>query len=504
MELVVVEGALNVLSISVQILDDDSDSAHIIHKVLSELFVIEYPFLMVLHPEFTRLMHRVAVEKPRSRKSRQIFGIGIRSEYESGRFESERFVRERVDFGLLRGLVVSEAERLAGHLGDEGFTETQTSFHVDFFVFAVGGVGGVDHVGDFRGHDAHHEHGHVHRLQTDADLLGGQESPIIELACPHHLDGLPGLVEVLLRHPELNQALPQESVILIFRQELQRHHQVFALVQYPVHLLQCLHTAQLLGVVCQLPLDVFVQVECVLQDFERDAPALRQLDPLLFLQTLSQNLDVVGLGAHVLRVELLQPHERLLEIRRHSHVLRIIDYRLQYQRTGCTSRYRKVWPLLLESDLVVLDGEEHVLADALQHVLDLRLVETHYEHRLQVAGTHTHVSQHVRVIGTVYQDNSLYVGRHFLLSIDFFAHQYGPLLVHIEHDFAEVLDFLRVPPAPMRSALTDHQPVAQVGVLPDLRVDLLHDHRQRKEQCAADQFLRKDLVSELVHTEIFA
>jgi hypothetical protein len=59
------------------------------------------------------------------------------------------------------------------------------------------------------------KHGHEDLINPDAQLPGGEERSLIELARPGALDGRPRLIELVGWDTELKQGLLEESVVAV-------------------------------------------------------------------------------------------------------------------------------------------------------------------------------------------------------------------------------------------------------------------------------------------------
>ena len=62
----------------------------------------------------------------------------------------------------------------------------------------------MNDVGIFSLDDLLAEDSHVHLVEAHPDLFGGEEGPLVELAGPHLLDGLPRLWEAALGDSKLD------------------------------------------------------------------------------------------------------------------------------------------------------------------------------------------------------------------------------------------------------------------------------------------------------------
>jgi hypothetical protein len=136
-----------------------------------------------------------------------------------------------VDGCLLRLLVVSEAERLARHVGDQRFAEALARLTVYLTFLLVGRIRCMDDKSLLGGHDPLNEHCHVDLVHRDAELLRGKVRTLVELAGPGALDGRPRLLELILRDAELNQLRLEERVVLVGGNERRLEDDVFKLIQ---------------------------------------------------------------------------------------------------------------------------------------------------------------------------------------------------------------------------------------------------------------------------------
>jgi hypothetical protein len=125
---------------------------------------------------------------------------------------------------LLGSLIVGKAEGLAGHLGDKGFAEAKTGLHIDLIFFSVGWIRRMDDVGVLCRDDLLDEDSHEYLMQAHSDLLGGKESPLVELARPDHLYRFPGLPEILLLDAKGYQLLLEIGQHRVRRNEFNSHN----------------------------------------------------------------------------------------------------------------------------------------------------------------------------------------------------------------------------------------------------------------------------------------
>lgn len=116
---------------------------------------------------------------------------------------------------LLRCFIIGEAESLSWHLGDKSFAETETGLNIDLVLFAVRWVRCVDDIGILCRHNLLDKNCHVDLVQTYTDLLGSEESALVKLARPYHLDCLPCSCEVLFWDTKRYELLLKVSVLWV-------------------------------------------------------------------------------------------------------------------------------------------------------------------------------------------------------------------------------------------------------------------------------------------------
>lgn len=143
-----------------------------------------------------------------------------------------------------------------------------------------------------------------------------------------------------------------------------------------------------------------------------------------------------------------------------------------------------------------------MLINVILELLDDFVFEADSEHYLEVAGSDTHMSKDIREVSSINQNNGLYVGGDFLLSIYFFTQKDGPSFIGLMHDFLKVLYLLNIAPATNRFSLAYDKPVAEVSALSDLGIDLLKNHGETEEESATENLLREYLIGFLGKTEL--
>ena len=110
---------------------------------------------------------------------------------------------------------------------------------------------------------------------------------------------------------------------------------------------------------------------------------------------------------------------------------------------------------LLESHVVSFNNEEAMFVNVILELLDDFVFEADSEHDLEVAGSDTHMSKDIGEVSSINENNGLYVGGDFLLSIYFFTQEDGPSFIGLVHDFLKVLDLLNITPATNRFSLAN-------------------------------------------------
>lgn len=112
--------------------------------------------------------------------------------------------------------------------------------------------------------------------------------------------------------------------------------------------------------------------------------------------------------------------------------------------------------------------------------------------------------KHIRVVTRqrVQVNDSLHIVWHFFLAIHFIYHEHRPLLIINKHHVRQVFHSHNYSATSITATLADHKPVAKVSHLPDIRLNLLQNHRKTKEQRSSHQLLCKQLASELLNVEL--
>ena len=115
-----------------------------------------------------------------------------------------------------------------------------------------------------------------------------------------------------------------------------------------------------------------------------------------------QYLQVVRLGTHLLRVELIDRHDALTKIGRVSDIGDILSGFLQDQMAGGFPSERLIWVLELESDVVGrLCLQEDVLVFEGCNLVALLLVKENTEEHFEVSGSDADVGEDVRVVASL-------------------------------------------------------------------------------------------------------
>lgn len=135
----------------------------------------------------------------------------------------------------------------------------------------------------------------------------------------------------------------------------------------------------------------------------------------------------------------------------------------------------------MESHVVSFNDEEAVFINVILELLDDFVFEADSEHDLEVTGSDTHMSKDIWEVSSINQNDGLYIGRDFLLSIYFFTQKDGPSFIGLVHDFLKVFNLLDITPATNRFSLAYDKPVAEVSALSDLGIDLLKNHGETEE-----------------------
>ena len=261
----IVVGALYVLGqVVVELLNLDPDLSYVIHEIEPEGLVSEQLLLVVSYSEFRCIMHGVAIEKSSSCETCQVLTIRVTPKDKARGLQPNRLVREGVDMSLLGSLIIGKAEGLAGHLGDKGFSEAKARLHIDLIFLSVGRIRRMDDVGVLCRDDLLDEDSHEYLMQAHSDLLGGKESPFVELASPDHLYRFPGLPEILLLDTKDDQLLLEVGQHRVRRNELNSHDQILASIEQAIHLFHALSLRKLVDVAVYLIANLSLQVQSVL------------------------------------------------------------------------------------------------------------------------------------------------------------------------------------------------------------------------------------------------
>lgn len=70
------------------------------------------------------------------------------------------------------------------------------------------------------GNNSLDKHCHENLINFDAQLLSSEERPLVELTGPNFFDCGPSFFELILWNTEIEQLLPQESMVLIIVEKL--------------------------------------------------------------------------------------------------------------------------------------------------------------------------------------------------------------------------------------------------------------------------------------------
>lgn len=89
--------------------------------------------------------------------------------------------------------------------------------------------------------DSLYKHSHENLIYFDAQLLSGEERPLVKLACPDLLNGSPGFFKLIVRNAKIDQLVFEESVMLVIAEKPQSHDEIFALNKHLLHLPDTFH-----------------------------------------------------------------------------------------------------------------------------------------------------------------------------------------------------------------------------------------------------------------------
>lgn len=127
------------------------------------------------------------------------------------------------------------------------------------------------------------------------------------------------------------------------------------------------------------------------------------------------------------------------------------------------------------------------------NLVTLLLIEEDCQKNLQISCSDTDVSQDIRIIRSIEDNDSLNVGWDFFLTGDFVDKKYSSLVIDVMHHIIEILYSCYVASATMGSSLRNDKPVSKVSAVSDMRIDLLQDHGQTEEEGSSQGLFGEEL-----------